>query len=63
MTNKTIKNKYQLSPLNKEYNEHDYIEPFNINYLLFKNDIYRLIKFNDIRFILKNMTSKEIVYI
>jgi hypothetical protein len=63
MTNKTIKNKYQLSPLNKEYNEHDYIEPFNINYLLFKNDIYRLIKFNDIRFILKNMTTKEQVYI
>ena len=57
MTNKTTikpikNNKYQLPPLNgKEHNERDYIKPFNPIYILFKGDIYQILKFNDLRFI------------
>ena len=35
-----------LEPLNKEWNEHDYIKPFNPIYILFKGDIYQILKFN-----------------
>lgn len=69
MTNKTnikpIKNnKYQLPPLNgKEHNERDYIKPFNPIYILFKGDIYQILKFNDLRFILKNIITEEQVFI